>query len=71
MHDEGVGYVREQRRNAYDGGGRLYSARVLNMTDSGLSGGYITTYSDYGHAGNVMSGVMVRCIQRTSRWVLR
>ncbi len=47
------GLAGEQRRNVYDGAGRLYSARVLKMTDAGLSGGYATTYSGYDQAGNV------------------
>lgn len=47
------GLAGEQRRNVYDGAGRLYSARVLKMTAAGLSGGYATTYSGYDQAGNV------------------
>ncbi|MCZ8384134.1 LysM peptidoglycan-binding domain-containing protein [Achromobacter xylosoxidans] len=47
------GLTGEQRRNVYDGAGRLYSARVLKMTAAGLSGGYATTYSGYDQAGNV------------------
>uniref|UniRef100_UPI000E202C88 LysM peptidoglycan-binding domain-containing protein n=1 Tax=Achromobacter sp. DH1f TaxID=1397275 RepID=UPI000E202C88 len=47
------GLAGEQRRNVYDGAGRLYSARVMKMTDAGLSGGYATTYSGYDQAGNV------------------
>ncbi|RBL81458.1 hypothetical protein DDE05_44315 [Streptomyces cavourensis] len=44
----------------YDGAGRLYSVRVLKMTNADLSRGYAITYSVYHQAGSV-TGIRKAC----------